>query len=264
MSDISKQLHSLIFTDQKTGEAKNTWDDWHLVPSSRPSFAMPKLKSYTQDIPGANGKIDLSSSLTGYESYDNRTDSIEFIVMNQNLDTSLGDRYGYLTGTNGWTAAKSNISNFIHGKQMKVECEDTPHWYFLGRVSVNEWKSSEKYSTITLDYDLEPFKYSISDSGDQWLWDPFNFETGVIKTYNEDSMKFNASGNSFDVIGTIIPVMPTIFVSSACTLTTPKGTFQLKSGSNKDPRILVYPGTQRWTFSGNTGSAAIYFRERSF
>lgn len=264
MSDISKQLHSLTFTDQKTGEAKNTWDDWHLVPSSRPSFAMPKLKSYTQDIPGANGKIDLSSALTGYEAYDNRTGSIEFIVMNQDLDTSLGDRYGYLTGTSGWSSAKASIANFVHGKQMKVEYEDASNWYFLGRVTVNEWKSSEKYSTITLDYDLGPYRYSITDSGDQWLWDPFDFETGVIRTYNEDAMKFTSSGTRFEILGTITPVVPTIFVSSSCTLTTPKGTFSLKSGSNKDPRIMIYPGSQYWTFSGSSGSAAVYYRERSF
>lgn len=262
MSDISKQLHSLTFTDQSTGQSANTWDDWNLVPSSRPSFAMPKLKEYSQDIPGANGKIDLSSSLTGYESYENRSGSIEFIVMNQDLDTSLGDRYGYNTNANGWTALKAKIANFIHGKQMKVEYEDMTNWYFLGRISVNEWKSDERYSTITLDYDLEPYKYSVTSTNDQWLWDPFNFETGVIRTYNEDTMKFSGSG-SFEIIGTACPVVPTIFVTSACTLTTPKGTFSLRSGSNKDPRILVYPGSQRWVFSGATGSAAVYYRERS-
>lgn len=264
MSEMSKQLHSLTITRLNDNEEKNTWDDWFLVPSSRPSFAMPKLKEYSQDIPGANGKIDLSSSLTGYEAYENRSGSIEFIVLNRGLSTDLGDTYGYSISNSTWASIKSEISNFIHGKQVRVIYEDIPEWYFLGRMTVNEWKSSAQYSTITLDYNFEPYRYSITDSSDLWKWDTFNFRTGVIRTYTQSSIKFTSDGKSFTIIGTETPVCPTIFVSSACTLTTPKGIFSLKSGSNKDPRIMVYPGEQTWTFSDTTGSAAIYFRERSF
>lgn len=264
MSDISKKLHSLTITRLSNNEEKNTWDDWFMVPSSRPSFAMPKLKEYSQDIPGANGKIDLSSSLTGYEVYDNRSGSIEFIVMNKGLDSDLGDAYGYSINGTAWTSIKSEVSNFLHGKQVRVIYEDSPEWYYVGRMSVNEWKSDENYSTITIDYDLEPYRYSITDSSDLWKWDPFNFRTGVIRTYSQSSMKFTPKGNSFTIVGTETPVCPTIFTSTACTLMIGRNTFSLKSGSNKDPRIMVYPGKQIWKFSGATGSVAIYFRERSF
>ena len=263
MSEISKQLHSLIITNRKTEEKKNTWDDWNLVPSSRPDITPPKLKSYTLDIPGADGKIDLSSSLTGYPAFENRTGSIEFLVMNQGLDSSLGDTYGYNVNNIAWSGRKTEIMNFLHGQEIQVELEDIADWYFVGRMSVNEWKSSANYSTITLDYDLEPYRYSITDTGDLWKWDPFNFNTGVIKTYTASSMKFNGN-TSFTIVGTTVPVMPTIYVTTACTLTTPHGTFRLPTGSSKNPMIYVYPGKQTWTFSGATGSAAVYFRERSF
>ena len=68
--------HSITFGD------KNTWDDWHLIPSSRPLFNPPTPKTKYQDIPGANGKLDLSEALTGYPVYDNRIGSFEFYVMN--------------------------------------------------------------------------------------------------------------------------------------------------------------------------------------
>ena len=61
---------------------KNTWDDWRLVPASRPVFNPPAQKVKTLEIPGGDGVIDLSQSLTGYPVYQNRTGSIEFIVMN--------------------------------------------------------------------------------------------------------------------------------------------------------------------------------------
>lgn len=257
MSDISKQLHSLTFTNDDD-ESKNTWDDWHLVPSSRPVLNPPSTKTYDEDIPGANGKIDLTEALTGYPSYNNRTGSLEFVVMHQGLDTSLGDPYGYLnTSNSGWQGVFTEISNFIHGQSMKVESEDYPDWYFKGRMSVNKWKSDQTASTITLDYDLEPFRYSATDTSDMWKWDPFNFKTGIIHTYSGLSL-----GSSTKVIGTVIPVVPTVFVTSSCNLTTKDGTFKMNAGMNKNPLIIVYPGEQTWTFTGS-GSAAIYFRERS-
>lgn len=57
-------------------------DDWRLVPASRPLFNPPAQKVKTLDIPGGDGVIDLSQALTGYPVYQNRTGSIEFIVMN--------------------------------------------------------------------------------------------------------------------------------------------------------------------------------------
>ena len=59
--------HSITFGD------KNTWDDWHLIPSKRPSFNPPNVKSQYVDIPGGNGVLDLTESLTGYPLYNTRT-----------------------------------------------------------------------------------------------------------------------------------------------------------------------------------------------
>lgn len=75
--------HSVTFGD------KNTWDDWRLVPASRPVFNPPAQKVKTLEIPGGDGVIDLSQSLTGYPVYQNRTGSIEFIVMNDFKRSSI-------------------------------------------------------------------------------------------------------------------------------------------------------------------------------
>ena len=68
---------------------KNTWDDWHLLPSTRPLFNPPPTKTKQVDIPGANGAIDLSESLTGYPVYENRTGSTEFYVANGYQDWNI-------------------------------------------------------------------------------------------------------------------------------------------------------------------------------
>lgn len=132
--------HSITFGD------KNTWDDWHLVPASRPLFNPPTVKTKIIDIPGANGNLDLSDSLTKYPVYDNREGQLEFIVMNDYWE---------------WYDAYSTIMNHLHGQTMKAILEDDQEWYYIGRFSVNSWESSKDYSRIIIDYSVKPFKYFI-------------------------------------------------------------------------------------------------------
>lgn len=143
----------------------NTWDDWHLIPSTRPVVNPPSVKTYSIDIPGSNGKIDMSEFLTKYPLYNNRTGSWDFIVDN---------------GHEEWYEIYSKISGYLHGKERVVILEDDQMWYYQGRLSVNSWKSEQHNSKITIDYDLYPYKRSRALSNNEWLWNPFNFESGII------------------------------------------------------------------------------------
>lgn len=151
--------HSITFGD------KNTWDDWRLVPASRPVFNPPALKTKLLDIPGGDGVIDLSLALTGYPVYNNRTGSLEFIVMND---------------FKPWQIAFSDIMDYLHGKTMRAVLEDDPEYFYEGRFAVNEWKSEKDWSRIVFDYDVGPYKWTVQSTTDDWLWDPFNFQNGII------------------------------------------------------------------------------------
>ena len=52
--------HSITIGD------KNTWDDWKMIPVSRPVVAPPVEKVLSVDVPGRDGTTYLSKSLTGY------------------------------------------------------------------------------------------------------------------------------------------------------------------------------------------------------
>lgn len=151
--------HSVTFGD------KNSWDDWHLIPKTRPLFKTPSQKIKTVDIPGGNGVLDLSTSLTGYPIFNNREGSLEFAVVN---------------GFKPWYQAVTDISEHLHGKTMKAILEDDREYYYEGRFNVNEWKSDKNFSSISIDYSVNPYKWCIKTSLDDWLWNPFNFKTGVI------------------------------------------------------------------------------------
>lgn len=224
---------------------KNTWEDWHLIPKSRPLFNPPEVKTNYVDIPGANGSLDLSEVLTGYPVYENRTGSHEYYVMN---------------GYQPWDVLYSEIMNYLHGKRLVATLEDDPSSYYEGRFSVNSWKSDRNWSSIVIDYEVYPYKRDFETSVDDWLWDPFDFETGIINETNN----LTVSGSlTITVIGKGEPVVPVI------TVTTPdesgmevtfKGTdYNLTDGENLNPNIMIVSGENTITFTGN-GTVSLTYR----
>lgn len=157
---------------------RNTWEHWRIVPTSRPVFAAPSPKTNYVEVPGANGKLDLSQALTGYPLYSNRTGSIEFVVMND---------------FRHWQTAYTDIMTTIHNRKLYCVYEEDPEYYYVGRWNVQNWSTGNDHSRITLNYELEPYKWRLYDSDDAWLWDPFNFRTGVVTSRLS---RFNSIFNS--------------------------------------------------------------------
>ena len=181
-----KLYHSITFGDLKSVtkssktysiiEGKNTWEEWGLIPTSRPLIAPPAPNKNLIEVPGRNGALDMSTILTGYMTYKNRTGTWDFVVDNKMISVYPRDnKYQY-----DWQTIYLRVMSYLHGKTMKCVLEDDKEWYYEGMFNVNAWKSDKMYSTISIDYDLHPFKYSIQYMSEPWLWDPFNFETGVI------------------------------------------------------------------------------------
>lgn len=135
--------HSITFGD------KNTWEDWHLIPSSRPVFNPPPKKKKLIDIPGSNGSLDLSEVVSGKPVYENRTGTLEFIAENDFMP---------------WAELYSVLLNYLHGKKMRAVLEDDPDYYYEGTFYINEWKSEKPYSTITIEYELYPYKKPVDSS----------------------------------------------------------------------------------------------------
>jgi hypothetical protein len=184
----------------------NTYKDFYLVPTSLPVISAPGVKTKSVEIPGANGAIDLTESLTPYPLYKNRSGSLEFALLVDRYEYYLQhkiapynvtEKYGK-DSKHMWTYIYSDIMNKIHGRKCKLYLEDDPEWYYEGRIALNQWKSSNdgKWPVITLNYDLAPYKlcrttsltYTTAATSDKWLWDPFSFMDGVIQytRYTED------------------------------------------------------------------------------
>lgn len=229
--------HSVTFGD------KNTFDDWHLIPTSRPVIAPPPLRSQTVDIPGGFGSLDLSEALTGYPLYDNRTGSLEFAVVN--------DKWS------DWSLAYQTILSYLHGRRMKMILEDDPSYYYIGRFTVDSWTSGENYSTITINYDLYPYKKQLVSTSEQWVWNSFDFEYGYIAEY------FNLTVNgSLSVLVKACgePTVPVITSTTSMTVTANGKTYNLSAGRNYITSLVVPPNTDTtYTFTGN-GIVSVDYR----
>ena len=66
----------------------------------------------------------------------------------------------------------------LHGKRLKMRLSSDPEYYYEGRFSVGPMESGASYSSISITYQLDTYKFTIQSQGsDPILWDTFNFET---------------------------------------------------------------------------------------
>ncbi len=226
--------HSITLGD------KNTWTDWHLIPSSRPLVNPPNVRSSFVEIPGSDGALDLSDSLIGRPTYADRTGTWDFYV-----DNGYGE----------WSDRYSTIMAYLHGQKMKAVLEDDPLFYYEGRFSVNQWRSDPYYSRMSINYEVGPYKLYSATEGEMWLWDPFNFETDIIRSYRNMTIKkgvpltVNIEGDVMD----IIPVITTYV--SGVVLEFNGYTINLKKGTSTYDNVIITEGENTLVFSYD-GSAA--------
>lgn len=157
---VGEDAHSFMFGD------RDSYYDFHLVPANKQYIANPPLITNYVSIPGASGQIDFTTLLTGSPIYGNREGSWEFYVLNH---------------IKPFEVIKQDLANYLHGRAMKVVSSDDKMWYYYGRLTLNDDSSDINHSKITIDYHLDPFKYLMWATDEKWLWDPFDFDTGVIE-----------------------------------------------------------------------------------
>ena len=228
----------MMYPDVQIADFK-TFTDWGLKLESM-SISFPEAKTDQVDIPGANGLLDLSE-VNGQICYKNRTLTLNF---------SLLDDY------TEWHDLSSKIAKVLHGKVIKCVLPDDPNYYYEGRFSLQTTKSNDVLADFVITGDVQPFKMERYTAAENWLWDPFSFENGIVRGYSGISI----SGSlSVDVTGSDMPIVPKITCSAAMTVEVGGKTFELTEGVNKNYDIILGSGTNVMKFTG-TGTVSIDFR----
>lgn len=224
---------------------KHSFNDWKLLLNERPKISPPVPKTSYFDIPGGDGHLDFTESLTGEVKYESRDMEFTFVTLKVRKQ---------------WPDLYSEILDYLHGQKTKIILDENPDYYYIGRVSVNEWKSSEKYSTIVINAKVDPYKYELFGSLDDWEWDKFNFESGVIREYGD----IRVDGSiDFAIRGTRKTVVPTFFVKSddgtGMSVEFEGVTYDLSDGENRILYIIIKDGDNILSFTGN-GTVSIDYR----
>lgn len=232
--------HSITFNNGSSDI--NTWDDWHLIPTSRPLVAPPTVATKFVEIPGMDGSVDLTEAVTGYPTYSRRVGSWQFIVAN---------------GYGEWEVRYSEILAAIHGIDCTVILEDDPGYFYEGRITVSTWESGKSFSMVEIAYELMPYKREFSSSVDDWEWDLFNFETGVIRDYSA----LRVDGElTITVIGSGGRIIPDISISAPMTISYNGATHEYAAAGNYHAvDFPIVEGEHEMTFTGN-GVVTVYYR----
>ncbi|MBR1703093.1 MAG: hypothetical protein IJ716_14295 [Lachnospiraceae bacterium] len=212
---------------------KHTWQDFKMAPTARPWVEPPGVKTEYVDIPGAHGSLDYTEILNGVK-YTNRQGSWEFII---NPEVTV----------NNWAAVYSQLLAYLQGKQFRIILDDDPEYYYLGRVSINKWKSDQYYSTIVLDYNVEPFKYPISSTARiTWKWNELFSNVIHYGTFVVEGTKARNLINDTEA-----PVSVAITCTDAIVITLADGDEVSLVAGTTDNALTLAVGDNFVSFAGN-------------
>lgn len=231
---------STIFSGVKINDT-HMLKDLGLALSRTDCVQPPEPKTNIIDIPGADGLIDLTESLSGRTLYNNRIITMEF---------------GRGLKKEAWPTMYSRIQSLFHGKQVKVIFDDDTEYYYLGRATVSDYARTQMLGTLTITVSAEPYKYEMYGGLDDWLWDPFNLRTGIIRNYK--NLVVSGTRN-VKITGRDKVIVPLIISNASMTVTFKGSTYNIVAGNNKIYDIEIVVGDNILTFTGN-GTISIDYR----
>lgn len=218
---------------------KHSYKDFGLILKSK-TVNLPDLKTETEDIAGMDGELDLTDAITDDVKFKNRKLSFTFTVIDPVKQFFL---------------VLSEVTNFLHGKKLRVVMDDDKNYYYEGRCKVNQFKTDKRTATLIIDCDVQPFKVEINSAGEPWIWDTFSFIDGIIYV-NEVKVSGSAS---VTLINRRKIVSPTFTCSSAMTVTWNNVTHNLPIGETTVLDIRLQEGENYVMFRGN-GTVKIQYK----
>lgn len=176
--------------------SSHSYEDFNLLRTAPKKISPPQIKSNLIDNPGGNGKIDLSTSHTGVPLYNDRIITESFMI------PFAQKRSEHIL---------SEIYRILDGAKAQIWFDEQPDYYWVGKPMVkNVDKSNDTHLKLDIESEVFPFKYERFSSLDDWEWDYLNFETGIIREYND----IYIDGECYvEIIGTKMPSIPKFYLS---------------------------------------------------
>jgi hypothetical protein len=203
------------------GEEIHTGDDLDLVQEVK-EIGKPKPQTYSVQIPGRNGLLNLTKGLTGKTAYYNRSLKFQFF--------GTGKRENLLD-------LDAEFSRY-HGQTIRIIDDDYPDHYYEGEATVST-EFGSNYITITLTVDAQPFRLKLTPT--------------VYSRQISGKITVYLDNESIDAIPTITVTGETSIVRNGKSVSVGAGTYEFSD-------FVLTGGSNAFEVSG-TGTISIQYQE---
>lgn len=216
-------MHNVKFVRLSDNKTKYSYTDFGLLLAPV-SLELPDVQTNFVSIPGHDGLLDLTESL-GYVNYNNRTITLTFSI---------------LEGTN--YLVNSNVSNFLHGRRVKLTLPTDSDFYYVGRCTVSGFDRSKTTNQIQVEVNCEPYKYKQSETSVQ-------FSIG--------SLPYTKIINNL-----FMPTTPRIITTSTVLMKFKTANYSWNAGEHLNTSIVLDEGENTFTFlTGSSGDVTFRYQE---
>lgn len=105
----------------------------------------PQVRKITETIPGRNGVLDYTSTITGYPTYENRIIRL-ILCIHKDEKAEL-------------EAARDNIFKLVHGKKVNISFNDI-EGIFTGTGQIETEEDGLRYKRLTISVDAYPYRFT--------------------------------------------------------------------------------------------------------
>lgn len=232
---------------ESPGASYHTAGDFGLLPAARPVFQPAEPKYIFTDIPGADGGIDRTEELTGFVTYSQTSGVMSYYVRG-------ADRIRRSTHT--------KLKRLLHGKLARIILDEDRSYFRWGRIWIGDLMEVQGAGRVDISAKVDPYKYELVSARDPWLWDPFSFVDGVIRSYGSITHAAGATTN-VTVVSSPRGGVPRITTTAAMTMIYGGASYSVPVGTTEFPEIELPHGQTEclFKFTGSTaGTFSIDFR----
>lgn len=237
-----------LITIASTNDVYHTYTDLNLIITNACSISEPEMHEDYISVKGRNGLLDISEALTGRATYKSRHISVELAGVDDMED---------------WDTNVSYLRNIFEGKIIKLSFDNDSAYYWYGRCHLIDFERNGRIGRIKLDIpNADPYKYNVVAFNEDWLWDPFNFETGIVTEATEHTI---TGHTEITIPSGLMPVSPTIIVTNINTFLTVQKygesrVVDLSLGENKVYAITINDAAESILIFEGNGKFSINYR----
>lgn len=209
-----------------------TWGSFHTGNDldwvqEEKEISTPEVQSYYVEVPGRNGKVNLTTALTGSVCFNNRDIKLKYCA------------------TGSWVERLQAVDmiNRLHGQTVRIFDDDTPGFYYIAEVYINT-EMQPGYTSVLIEGDAQPFRYATTlTTVDITLSGTFQTIT-LTNAGQATPLLFTKTGTTFEIKNEKTSMIVSGAVATLSEL----------------PAFMVLPGSNTFQVKGS-GTLSLSFRE---